>query len=116
MFAQTLRYMYPGIDLLNDMAAVDDGSGPKITAWYRPEPQPTEAEIEAAAPAALAAIAAEAVKRAESSTAKDDAKRALSQLDTITSGIDAATLAQAKTAIKTLADIQRNVILALLGR
>jgi len=72
----------------------------------------TQAEIDAA----IAAVQADELKAVESTTARDDAKRALTALDTIIAGIDAATLAQAKTAIKQLAQIQRNVILAALGR
>jgi len=72
----------------------------------------TKEEIQAA----LAAQQAEEFKQTESTTARDDAKRALTALDTIIGGIDAATLAQAKTAIKQLAQIQRHIIIALLGR
>lgn len=111
-----LKYLFPGIDLSADVVIEDDGKGPRIAKWLRPEKQPTLEELQAAEPAALAAQQAEAVKVAESTTARDDAKRAIAALDTIISGIDAATLAQAKTAIKQLAQIQRNVILAALGR
>lgn len=72
----------------------------------------TAAEIEAA----IAAAQSEDVRRIESDTARDDAKRALSMLDTIITGIDGATLAQAKTAIKQLAQIQKHIILATVGR
>lgn len=111
-----LKYLFPGIDLSADVVIEDDGKGPRIAKWLRPEKQPTPEELQAAEPAALAAQQAEAVKVAESTTARDDAKRALTALDTIIAGIDGATLAQAKTAIKQLAQIQRNVILAALGR
>ena len=40
--------MYPGIDFLSDCKLQDDGNGPYIAAWNRPEPQPTQAEIDAA--------------------------------------------------------------------
>ena len=59
---------------------------------------------------------AEEAKRTESDTARDDAKRALAALDTIITGIDGATLVQAKVAIKQLAQIQRHIILATVGR
>ena len=58
----------------------------------------------------------EEAKRIESTVARDDAKRALATLDTIIGGIDAATLAQAKTAIKQLAQIQKHIIIATVGR
>jgi hypothetical protein len=72
----------------------------------------TDQEVNAVADA----IKAEQTKRIESDTARDDAKRALSALDMIITGIDGATLAQAKAAIKQLAQIQRHHILATLGR
>lgn len=72
----------------------------------------TKAELDAAA----VAVQAEEAKRIESHTARDDAKRALTALDTIIAGIDGATLAQAKAAIKQLAQIQKHIILATLGR
>jgi len=55
MIDLTLKYMFPSIDLLAECRLQDDGAGPYIAQWNRPEPQPTQAEIEAAYPAALAA-------------------------------------------------------------
>lgn len=55
-------------------------------------------------------------KRQESDTARDDAKRALSALDTIIAGAPTATNAQMRTAIEQLARIQKHAILATLGR
>lgn len=57
-----LQYLFPGIDLASDVVIEDDGSGPRIAAWNRSEPQPTDAEIEAATPAAIAAAARAAIK------------------------------------------------------
>lgn len=74
--------------------------------------QATKAELDAAA----AVLAQADVNKVEADMARDDAKRALSALDTIIAGIDGATLAQAKTAIKQLAQIQKHIILATLGR
>lgn len=113
MITETLEHL--GYAFGKDFVVIDDGSGPRLI-WYSQSNKPTEAEIRAAEPAALAAQQAEVVKAAESTTARDDAKRALTALDTIIAGIDAATLAQAKTAIKQLAQVQRHIILALLGR
>jgi hypothetical protein len=54
--AQSLQHMFPDIDLEREVILQDDGNGPYIAAWRRPEPQPTDAEIAAAAlPAAKAA-------------------------------------------------------------
>lgn len=61
MLSQTLQHLYPGIDLLSECRLQDDGNGPYIAQWHRPEPQPTPAEIEAAYPAALAAAARAAI-------------------------------------------------------
>lgn len=99
-----------------DFIAYEDGPNSCDFTWHSHLPRPTEKEIDTAAPAALAALEAQAVKVAESATARDDAKRALTALDTIIAGIDTATLAQAKTAIKQLAQVQRHIILATLGR
>ena len=116
MLAQVIEHLYPGINFQDECILQDLGSGPFIKAWRRSEKQPTPEELKAAEPAALAALAAEDVKRQESATARDDAKRALTALDTIIAGIDGATLAQAETAIKQLAQIQRHIILAIVGR
>lgn len=114
--ANAIRALIPGIDFERECILVDNGQGPRIAKWNRPEKQPTVAEIEAAQVLADAAEAAQQAKRIESDTARDDAKRALTALDTIITGIDGATLTQAKTAIKQLAQIQRHIILATLGR
>jgi hypothetical protein len=59
-----LRHIFPDIDFDRDVTLQDDGNGPYIAAWRRPEPQPTDAEIAAAAlPAAKAAKKA-AIKQA----------------------------------------------------
>jgi len=111
-----LKYLFPGIDLASDVVIEDDGKGQRITKWLRPEKQPTPEELQAAEPAALAAQQAEAVKIAESTTARDDAKRALTALDTIIAGAPTATTAQLRAAVEQEARILRQVIIALLGR
>ena len=100
----------------DDFDLQDDGAGAYIKAWRRSEKQPTDAELKAAEPAALAALQAEEAKRIESHTARDDAKRALAALDTIIAGAPTATTAQMRTAIEQLARIQKHAILATLGR
>ena len=106
-----IKHLFPDGRPLDDWVLTDIGNGPFISRWNRVERQPTDAELLAAEPAALAAVAAEEARRIESTTARDDAKR-----DTIITGIDGATLTQAKTAIRQLAQIQRHIILATLGR
>lgn len=59
-----VAYLFPGIDFSHQCRVVDRGEGLFIAAWNRPEPQPTQAEIDAAMlPAAkaqrIAAINAE---------------------------------------------------------
>lgn len=116
MLAETVKQLFPNIDFERECLLQDDGAGAYIKAWRRAEKQPTDAELKAAEPAALAAIEADQAKRVESDTARDDAKHALAALDTIIQGIDGASLAQAKAAIKQLAQIQRHIILATVGR
>lgn len=63
--SEVLTYMFPGIDFRRECILRDDGSGPSIVTWTRPEPIPTEAQISAATlPAAkqakLAKVRAEA--------------------------------------------------------
>lgn len=48
MHSIAIEYLFPDIDMLNECVLQDDGSGPYIAQWNRPEPQPTQAEIEAA--------------------------------------------------------------------
>ena len=56
MIAAALKHMFSGIDFEREVILQDNGDGPYIAAWRRPEPQPTDAEIAAAAlPAAKAA-------------------------------------------------------------
>jgi len=55
MLTTTLKYLFPDSDLLHDIQVTQTENGPQITAWNRTEPQPTQAEIEAAYPLAQAA-------------------------------------------------------------
>ncbi len=111
MIAQTLAYLFPGIDLERECQIEDHGKGPRIAKWLRAEKQPTMQEIEAAWPAVQAAMAAEAAAR---KTADDqqsagivEAKRAYARMQTIIDGADTATTAQMRLAIKEIAhDIQ----------
>lgn len=100
----------------DDFDLQDDGAGPYIKQWRRLEKQPTDAELLAAEPAALAAQQAEEAKRIESHTARAEAKQAIAALDTIIAGAPTATTAQMRTAIEQLARIQKHAILATLGR
>lgn len=70
--AQVLSYLFPLADSFRDYLVVDDGKGQSITKWNSAKlgPQPTQAEIDAAAPAAQAAqlretISAERDRRKE---------------------------------------------------
>lgn len=63
-----------------------------------------------------AAEQAKEAERQESNTARDDAKRALSALDTIIANAPSATTAQLRTAVEQLARIAKHHILATLGR
>jgi ATP-dependent Clp protease ATP-binding subunit ClpA len=48
--AQTIVYLYPEAKPFIDFVIQDDsdGSGPYIAAWNLPDPQPTEADLQAA--------------------------------------------------------------------
>lgn len=99
-----------------DFVAAAESRDSVAIKWLSLAPQPDEKAIDAAALEMVAAEQETQAKRVESDTARDDAKRALMALDTIIGGIDAATLVQAKAAIKQLAQIQRHIILATVGR
>lgn len=94
------------------LGAADNGDGTYRLDFEGSSRPATAEELQAAA----AALLTKEEKQTEERTARDDAKRALSMLDTIITGIDGATLAQAKTAIKQLAQIQKHIILATVGR
>jgi hypothetical protein len=49
-----LTYMYPDVDPMSSWGVGDDGSGPRIMAWYMDTPQPTDEELAAAEPKAIA--------------------------------------------------------------
>lgn len=48
MIGKALEYMFPGINTALDCIIVQDGEGSRIAAWYYSQPQPTQAEIDAA--------------------------------------------------------------------
>ena len=45
---ETLRYMFPDADFKEDIIVRDRGNGPFIEHWGLPDPQPTQAELQAA--------------------------------------------------------------------
>lgn len=47
--AQSIKHLHPDIKFFVDVVLQDDGEGPYIKEWNRPEPQPTQAELDAAA-------------------------------------------------------------------
>lgn len=49
MLADQIKHIYPDIDFRSDCTLQDDGAGPYIKAWSYSQPQPTPAEIDAAA-------------------------------------------------------------------
>ena len=99
-----------------DFIAYEDGPNSCNFTWYSHLPRPTERDIDTAAPAVFAAAQAQEAKRVESDTARDDAKRALTALDTIIAGAPTATTAQMRTAVEQMARIQKHIILATVGR
>lgn len=102
----TLRHLYPGIDLYpGGECEIVEG---RIAKWRRAERQPTDAEILAAEPGALAAVQAQEAKRVESDTARSEAKQAYSELQPLIEHKD--------PAIALLAAILQKHLLATLGR
>ena len=108
--------LHMGYVLDRDFVAFHESRDSISVKWFAATPQPDDKALDAAAADLAVAQQAEQAKRIESDTARDDAKRALAALDTIITGIDGASLAQAKTAIKQLAQILRHIILATVGR
>lgn len=62
MISDALTHLFPGIDFRRDCIIQDDGKGPYIAKWNRPEKQPTMQEIEAAWPAAALAVVTQRIK------------------------------------------------------
>ena len=108
--------LHMGYVLDRDFVAFHESRESIAVKWFAATPQPDDKAMDAAAADLAAAEQAEEARRIESHTARDDAKRALAALDTTIAGIDSATLAQAKAAIKQLAQIQKHIILATVGR
>lgn len=48
MLTIALSYLFPDVDFVDQCVIEDDGTGQRIAQWNRPEPQPTEADIQAA--------------------------------------------------------------------
>jgi len=99
----------------HDFVAFGTKNGAEIK-WLSQAPQPDDKAIDAAALELEAAQQAEEAKRIESTTARDDAKRALTALDTIIAGAPTATTAQLRAAVEQMARIQKHLILATVGR
>lgn len=109
MLANQIAALFPGIRI----GPGDDGdecvlSESGIAKWNRPEKQPTPQELQAAEPAAVAALQAKATEKQDADTARTDAKQAFGELEPLRSHKD--------PAIALLAGIMQNHILATLGR
>ena len=112
--ADVLQHL--GFKPLIDFVTQNDGSGEYIKIWLTDAQQPTQAEIEAAALPALAELEQIRLDGLADEQSRQRAKAAYTQLQTIVDGIDGATLAQAKTAIKQIAQISQDLIRATVGR
>ena len=108
--------IHMGHVLDRDFEAYAESRDSVAVKWFSQAPMPDEKAIDAAALEMEAAQQAEVVKAAESTTARDDAKRALTALDMIIAGAPTATTAQMRTAVDQLARIAKQHILATLGR
>lgn len=112
--ARILTHMGHVLD--RDFIAAAESPDSVAIKWLSQATQPDGKALDAAALELATAEQAEEAKRIESTTARDDAKRALAALDTIIAGAPTATTAQMRTAIEQLARIQKHAILATLGR
>jgi|Deesub1362A_J573_1020465.scaffolds.fasta_scaffold00740_9 hypothetical protein len=61
--AQCLMYLFPDAVPDRDYIVQDDGQGQYIAEWDLPDPQPTQAELEAVWPEVQAELAREEIKR-----------------------------------------------------
>ena len=112
--AKVLIHMGHVLD--RDFVAFRESRDSVAVKWLSAQPQPDDEAIDAAALELATVEQAKEAERRESDTARDESKRALSALDTIIGGIDAANLTQAKTAIKQVAQVLKHVIVAEVGR
>ena len=64
MLSFALKHLFPDINFQRDCLLQDVGNGPYIAKWNRQETQPTQAQIDAAIPAAQAALNADVADRA----------------------------------------------------
>ena len=108
--------IHMGHVLDRDFEAYADSRDSVAVKWFSQAPMPDEKAIDAAALEMEAAKQAEDAKRVESTTARDDAKRALTALDTIIAGAPTATTAHLRAAVEQMARIQKHIILATVGR
>lgn len=116
--AATIQYLFPGIDMLRECVVQDDGTGPRIVRWNRPEPQPTPAELAAAGPLAEAAMQAEQAARAEAAADKAELREQFqAAADRLQQIADAQTPTnpQVVQAVRDLAAMQRKMLRAVFG-
>ena len=113
-----LRFMFPNIKFgpNGDCTLIDEGAGSFIYQWLLGVPQPTQAEVDAAIPQANAAQVLADTNKAQDAASLGQTKAAYASLQTLIDGIDTATLAQAKAAIKLIAQINQHLIRATVGR
>ena len=105
MIILALRYLYPAADPLRDYVVADDGTGPRIAAWNLPAPQPTDAELQAALPAAQAQAEQER-ERAEVSAMLDERYRLFNRANASGNPQDAADI---QAEIKGLLDYKKEL-------
>jgi hypothetical protein len=111
MVAVVLAYLFPGITFGPNADCSIVGEG--ITAWRRPEPQPTPAEIAAAKPAAQAAYDAAEAQRLADKADRQELRDSFAQWrDTLQGVRDEAAWTNAKrdAALKDMARIQLKML------
>ena len=108
--------IHMGYEIDRDFEAFAESRDSVAVKWFSQAPQPDDKAIDAAALELATAQQAEEAKRVESTAAREDAKRAVSALDTIIAGAPTATIVQLRAAVEQMARIQKHHILATLGR
>ena len=110
MLAQQIRIIYPDIDLLHDVVVQNIDGIETISKWDDQRVEPTQAQLDSVLTQAQAVIEQSNQDAIAVEVSIAQVKLAMSSLQAIIDGIDTATLAQAKTAIKTMAIINKNIV------
>lgn len=118
MLITSIKYLFPGISFETECVMENAGSGPYIARWNRTEPQPTQADIEAAYPAALTAAGVVDTERVQWQADRADLKSkydaAITRLEAIRDAVSP-TNAQVVAALRDVARYQIHILKYIRG-